>query len=555
MANDPETHAAILEDAARLADGGNLEAAADALRSSLEVEFSREVVDVLVMLERAFAGELDCEVAASAVEELAGLELAIEIDVVLDDETVSSADVLKDYVVGSSARGETGPIDAPENSVGAAVEELQGERRTQEVSDVEVVSAGVAEPKSAPPGSSFQTQPRRPVRGRSLGELKNMLSRSGSPPPVEGPELVSKITTVQAPVETEEQGSAATSAGSAAGSSLGPESREFERQPSQGSQARFRGAVPPPPAHRRQSVTPVLGQEVETDPPEAEDEDEFDFFGSVAPSGSHLDVEPELFKDGSLADALAEPAPRSAAPAVLRSQARTPAQGTPAVPDDKEHAQARGAFADMMAAARAEAEMAEAGDRHHATASVATVSTGEHSPVVVPEENASGANQRDARVDAGAPTPSAGSLPVPGAAFKTGRLRPVHDEGKRRQSTTDLLDRVRVLLSRGDLASAKQLVDEVLTTDPGHGDALALSRNINERLTMLRMSALEPMSRMPHPDVSAVASAQLNPRSMFLLSMADGGSSLQDLVDLSGMPAFEASEILLGLIEQGVLRF
>jgi hypothetical protein len=133
-------------------------------------------------------------------------------------------------------------------------------------------------------------------------------------------------------------------------------------------------------------------------------------------------------------------------------------------------------------------------------------------------------------------------------------MRPVEAD-RTSQPINDLLDRVRVLLGRGDLASAQELAKEVLLTEPGHGDAQALAQDIAARLMILRVSTLEPMNRVPRQSLGEVIGTGLNPRSMFVLSMADGSSSLEDLVDLSGMSRSDALELLAELVETGALVF
>ncbi len=649
MANDPETHAAILADAARLAGGGNLEVAADALRSSLEIEFSQEVVDVLATLDLAFEGELDREVAASAVEELAEADLDIEIEVEVEApveetraESSSGTDEAFDKVFGLrhsegtpapaqtssdapvaataeapapsepqapalespfsgsetpadiaafSAENKQHKVESPAATIESPVSGESAGRESAPIPEAEAASRKDGAPALAPGpttrrqkavnasvSSAFQTQPRRRARSMSLQDLSNMLSRSGAQKPAKGASD-SKTTKVQSPAEDADPvprspDPSPNTTHVELGQHATGEASEVERRPAHQPKVGFKGAVSPPLAHRRQSMAPVEQGIVDPTPaappataeparPVVGESDDFDFFGTVNSGGSHLDIEPEVFTEGSLADAIAAPVAKPAG--IQRSvpaEPDPPGQAPGPSDDGKEHAQAQGAFAEMMAAARAEAVRAEAGDRRRATASVAAVGDGEAPEVEAPAEaekapskRAHGGAQQAPKLDSEAGTPSSGTPVVSDDAFQTGRIRPVQDQQQRRQPTSQLLDRVRLLLGRGDLASAKLLVDEVLSSDPGHGEALTLARNINERLTLIRMSALEPMDRVPIPGVGAVAEAALNPRSMFLLSMADGNSSLQDLVDLSGMRAADASEILVDLIEQGVLRF
>ena len=120
----------------------------------------------------------------------------------------------------------------------------------------------------------------------------------------------------------------------------------------------------------------------------------------------------------------------------------------------------------------------------------------------------------------------------------------------------DLLSRARILFDRGDLASAINLYDEVLAAEPGNGEAMQRRRAADERMGLIRMAALEPLDRAPQANLVAASTAtELTPQMMFLLTQADGVSTLHDLIDLSGLSTSEASLVLLSLIERELLRF
>ena len=487
MSTDPDTHAAILADAARLADGGNLEAAADALRSALEIDFRQEVVDVLVMLESALTGRLDPEIALAAIEELTEADVPIEVD-------------------DSAITGSAPPVDGSSAAETVPVESVVEDNKEPE------------KPPAAQPGGpgTFQTAPRRPAKGMSLDELKAVLARASSG-------LGSESETRPAPVVPTSQTAGSTAQNDAV--TPMPEARAddgaLDRRTSDASKVRFKGAAPPPPAHRRRAIAPVVPDSPQARP--VEEDADFDLFGSAPSGGSHLDVEPEVVTEGSLADAIAaSSSPGPAKSQSIETAARVePIGAVPAPPKENTPMETK------------------------TTPEDAVLPRYRREPDPEP---------RDRLAVSGLATPAVGSPVIEKAAFRTGRLRPAGAR-ERRQPVNDLLDRVRVLLGRGDLASAQQLVEEVLLTDPGHGDAQALARDIAGRLTMLRLSALEPMNRTPRQDLGAVAGAGLSPRSMFVLSMADGSSSLEDLVDLSGMSRADALEILAGLIQKGALVF
>jgi hypothetical protein len=47
---------------------------------------------------------------------------------------------------------------------------------------------------------------------------------------------------------------------------------------------------------------------------------------------------------------------------------------------------------------------------------------------------------------------------------------------------------------------------------------------------------------------------QLNPRSMFLLDQVDGSASVADLIDISGLPAADAMELIQLLLHDNMVE-
>ncbi|MCB9521198.1 MAG: hypothetical protein H6698_01510 [Myxococcales bacterium] len=231
-----------------------------------------------------------------------------------------------------------------------------------------------------------------------------------------------------------------------------------------------------------------------------DDDDDFDFGESLGVASSHLEIEPEVVR----ADArVATPIDTEVAPAAPTR----PVGREPMPPATQPAPRPRAAPAALTAA-----QVATPPQAMPAVATAQTVKTGKFQPV--------------------AASPS--RLVVPAA---------------------ELIERVKIMLGKGDLASADQLVRDVLASEPGNAEALRLQRDIVAKLSMLKMASLQPLDRVPRADLGAVAGASLNPRSMFLLSQVDGTSTLQDIIDMSGMSAGDAADQLAELIAKGVLRF
>jgi hypothetical protein len=103
-------------------------------------------------------------------------------------------------------------------------------------------------------------------------------------------------------------------------------------------------------------------------------------------------------------------------------------------------------------------------------------------------------------------------------------------------------------LDRGDVGAAMAAAEQFLAQNGGlEGEAAQTHRWLFERVYE---SSLSPLSRVPRHGQPA---ADLDPKSAFLLSRLDGMSSVDDLLDISGMPRLEALRALALLVKRGVV--
>jgi hypothetical protein len=104
----------------------------------------------------------------------------------------------------------------------------------------------------------------------------------------------------------------------------------------------------------------------------------------------------------------------------------------------------------------------------------------------------------------------------------------------------------------GDFSGALEVAERLLQTAPNHGEALALAKKCREVLSDMYSSRVGGLHRVPRivmgPD--QVRWLSLDHRAGFLLSMVDGVSSVDDLLDVSGMPRLDALRVLCGLLDQ-----
>lgn len=147
--------------------------------------------------------------------------------------------------------------------------------------------------------------------------------------------------------------------------------------------------------------------------------------------------------------------------------------------------------------------------------------------------------------------------PPPPAAALSGPPTPVPPPSSRRiPSPTDLLlvdmkDR----LAFGDFSGALQLADSLLAIDPEHAEARKGAEVCRERLAALCIARLGSLTSVPRVVVppDQVRWLSLDHRAGFLLSCIDGMSSVDDLVDVSGMSRLDTLRLLVDLLQQRVI--
>lgn len=107
----------------------------------------------------------------------------------------------------------------------------------------------------------------------------------------------------------------------------------------------------------------------------------------------------------------------------------------------------------------------------------------------------------------------------------------------------------------GDFSGALLLAERVLHESPRDKEALALAKRCRDVLVDMYSSRLSGLHRVPRivmgPD--QIRWLSLDHRAGFLLSMVDGVSSIDDLLDVSGMQRVDALRILRDLLDQKVI--
>lgn len=115
---------------------------------------------------------------------------------------------------------------------------------------------------------------------------------------------------------------------------------------------------------------------------------------------------------------------------------------------------------------------------------------------------------------------------------------------------------VRGRFALGDYSGALVMAESILDTDPRHEEAKQYAKRCRDALAELYVSRLGGMARVPQ---LAIPTDQLHwlaldHRAGFLLSLIDGMSSIEDILDMSGMSSLEALRTMFELMQQDVIH-
>ncbi len=129
-------------------------------------------------------------------------------------------------------------------------------------------------------------------------------------------------------------------------------------------------------------------------------------------------------------------------------------------------------------------------------------------------------------------------------------------EERTRRRISALLDRAVVWGRDAEVDRAVTAVDLALSEDPNSALAQKLIHRNRETIMGAFQAYLGDLSRTPvlARPLHELGSAPISPRAAFLLSRVDGTLSLDEILDVSGMPRLEAYRYLCQLFLRGILR-
>ncbi|HEX3757642.1 MAG TPA: hypothetical protein VHW23_03010 [Kofleriaceae bacterium] len=129
-------------------------------------------------------------------------------------------------------------------------------------------------------------------------------------------------------------------------------------------------------------------------------------------------------------------------------------------------------------------------------------------------------------------------------------------EERTRRRITVLLERAATWGRDSDFDRAVTAVDLALSEDPNSALAQKLIHRNREAIMNAFQAFLGDLQRTPSlaRPLHELGSAPISPRAAFLLSRVDGTLSLDEILDVSGMPRMEAYRYLCQLFLRGILR-
>ncbi|MFO0613702.1 MAG: hypothetical protein U0414_14000 [Polyangiaceae bacterium] len=144
-------------------------------------------------------------------------------------------------------------------------------------------------------------------------------------------------------------------------------------------------------------------------------------------------------------------------------------------------------------------------------------------------------------------------IEAPSSAAQPPSLDPATTRGF--QEDDPLLAPIRDRVAKGDFMGALMRAEGILQTEPDNIGATYFATMCQEKIRDLYFARLGSGEGIPHVQVGpdAIVALALDHRSGFLISLIDGIASIDDVLDMSGMPPIEALRLLLELKNEGVI--
>ena len=107
----------------------------------------------------------------------------------------------------------------------------------------------------------------------------------------------------------------------------------------------------------------------------------------------------------------------------------------------------------------------------------------------------------------------------------------------------------------GDFTGALIVAESILDAEPDNEDAKRYAHSCREVLTQMYAARLGPMDQVRRSSYrpTRITWLSLDHRAGFLLSLVDGVSNIEEILDVSGMSRLDALRIMYTLAQQNVI--
>ena len=120
----------------------------------------------------------------------------------------------------------------------------------------------------------------------------------------------------------------------------------------------------------------------------------------------------------------------------------------------------------------------------------------------------------------------------------------------------EMMSAIEARFSAGDYGRALVLAESALDAHPADPEITQYAESCREMLYRRYLERLGAGDHIPRLAMqrSALTGLTLDHRAGFLLSCVDGGSTLEEIIDVSAMPRLEAVRLLYELVQEGVIE-
>jgi len=147
---------------------------------------------------------------------------------------------------------------------------------------------------------------------------------------------------------------------------------------------------------------------------------------------------------------------------------------------------------------------------------------------------------------------SAVSSPFPAAPAAPAALEPPRES---QPAISEPIVEMQERFALGDYSGALVMAESMLDENPTHVEAREYAESCRSVLQQMYTARIGPLDRVPVVEVAPdqLRWLSIDHRTGFILSLVDGVSSLEMILDVSGMPPLDALRMLFELVQQRII--